>query len=399
MKKFLICLCALALMLSACGAPQTPDESKATEPSAEAATPSTEATVPPISAAGWNTADLGICSAENVSLPASGRNPWDLVITEGKLYVGTGDYGKNTGPTSIWCWDGKWTASRMVDQEAIARFVNLDGKTVALGVDPLGSLEYAESYVLQNGNWAVYNKIDNALHVFDAESYNGAVYFGLGSEDDVPNVVKYDTATHTYAGVSLYKNGVDYIASVSQNPALTGRRVYDLFQVDGKLYCTLVCMLTGKTTMEFFELTGDKFEWRQAFVNTGMQMNRVVGNQVMLNADAVYDGSCYLSTGNLYKTGDFVKFEQVTIPGNPCVTDLFTGTDGVLYILTARGKLGAYKNSIYTLSGGTLAEVLSFDSTMSALSFAKDSEGFYIGLGNAAGTNADTGRILKFTKG
>ena len=32
--------------------------------------------------------DLGICSAENASLPVGGRNPWDLVVVNGKLYVG-----------------------------------------------------------------------------------------------------------------------------------------------------------------------------------------------------------------------------------------------------------------------------------------------------------------------
>ena len=111
--------------------------------------------------------DLGICSNENPSLPTNARVPWDLIVVDGKIFVGTGDFDSNSGPTSIWTYDdatAKWTSSASVDQEAIARFVNLNGQFVALGTDPIGDPEYDDCYVLQNGTWKTFSSIKGALH-------------------------------------------------------------------------------------------------------------------------------------------------------------------------------------------------------------------------------------------
>lgn len=53
----------------------------------------------------FQTTDLGICSNENTSLPTNARVPWDLIVVDGKIFVGTGDFDSNSGTTSIWTYD------------------------------------------------------------------------------------------------------------------------------------------------------------------------------------------------------------------------------------------------------------------------------------------------------
>lgn len=346
--------------------------------------------------------DLGICSIENTSLPMNARVPWDLIVVDGKIFVGTGDFDSNFGPTQIWTYDDtikKWTASASVDQEAIARFVNLNGQTIALGTDPIGDPEYADCYVLQNGTWQTFASIKGALHVFDAEVYKGSTYYGLGAENNTSVVVKQDLTTGTYTDIPLYKNGVDVIATLEKTSNVKNTRVYDLFSVNGRLFCAFSCSFTtGKTTIEFFELKDDKFEFCQAFKNANLKMNKIVKNQVLLNSDAAYKTSCYLSLGDLYKTENFIQFNKIDVPNNACVTDMYVEKSNgqeTLYVLATIKEREEFKNLIFTMVDDKLIELFSFNSSASALSFAKNNNAFYLGLGSAESENSDNGRILK----
>ena len=377
-KAFLAIFLACVVTLCGCGGVEDKDDVNST--------PTQEA---------WQVTDLGLFSD---GVATNARMPWDLIVVDGKLYAGTGDFDTNSGPTSIWCYDEatkKWAASATVDQEAIARFVNLDGQVVALGTDPMGNPKEAETYLLKNGAWQIFSAVNGALHVFDAEAYNGAVYYGIGCDNGTSAVVKQDTATGEWMNVELFKGGLSYMAALETKENVQSKRVYDLFSVNGKLFCAFSCTYTkGKMTIEFFEWIEDKFVWRQAFVNTDLEMKKPVKNQVLFNADAVYENSCYVSLGGLYKTDDFVRFDKVDVPNHGCVTDLLVdGTD--FYILSTIQNGEAYQNVIYKMANGNLVEMFAFDSATSALSFAKYANGFYVGLGGADSTHIDNGRILK----
>lgn len=348
--------------------------------------------------------DLGICSAASTLLPLNARNPWDMTVVDGKLYVGTGDYDDNSGPTHIWMYDDKkkdWTTSAIVQEEAIARFVDLNGKTVALGVDHIGETDFGDTYVLDGDKWNLDAHIGNTIHVFDAEYFDGSVYYGLGSRGENPAVVRYDAEKDEYVGVPLFRAGVEVIPALNKLPNLQTRRAYDLFNLNGKLFCGFSCYLTtGKLTLEFFELVDDKFEFRQAYINSNLKANnRVARNQIYFNCDAVYQGGCYLSLGDLFKTEDFIDFKKITIPDNGCVTDMWvekTGDKEQLYILaTVEGEKN-FKNTVYNLIDDGTTEVFSFESEISALSLAKDGKSFYVGLGRNNSQNSENGRILKF---
>ncbi len=342
--------------------------------------------------------DLGISSAKNSDLASNARNPWDMAIIEDNLYVATGDYANDSGTTSIWKYNkstSKWENSGDVEQEAVIRFVDLNGKNIAIGADPIGRPEYAENYVLNGDKWEIFSKIKSALHTFDAEYFDNAFYFGVGYEGGEYPIVKFVPETDEYTNIPLYKNGVDIIVSLQNMANVEYKRVYDLFNVNGKLYCAFSVSYTGgKTTIEFFELKEDKFEFCQAFKASKMQINKAVKNQVLFNADAVIDGSCYLSLGNLYKTDDFVNFSKITVPDDACVTDLLVDKDKV-YVLAVIKNNGEFKNTIYSLDGDKLTEIYSFNNNCSALSFARGSDCFYIGLGGDGASSADIGKVLK----
>lgn len=346
--------------------------------------------------------DLGICSAENTGLNINARNPWDIAVIDNFVYTAVGDFDSNSGPISIWRTnvdDLKWESSGQFEQEAFIRFLNLNDKIIAIGADPMSNSQYAEAYVLENNKWENFVQIKDALHIFDAEYFNDEYFFGVGYGDNNYPIVKFSPETNEYINVPLYKNGTDVIAALSQNGDIKYKRVYDLFSVNKKLFCAFSCSYnSGKTTVEFFEYQDNKFEFCQVFKMSGIQMDKPIKNQILLNADAVINNTCYLSFGNLYTTKDFVKFDKVSVPEDACVTDMFvdkTKNSEILYILASKKVDSIYKNTIYRIKNNTLMEVVTFNNNCSALSFAKQGNNFYIGLGGDGLKLQDTGRILK----
>ena len=129
-------------------------------------------------------------------------------------------------------------------------------------------------------------------------------------------------------------------------------------------------------------------------------MDKPIKNQILLNADAVINNACYLSFGNLYTTKDFVKFDKVNIPEDACVTDMFvdkTNDSEILYVLASKKVDSVYKNTIYRIKNNDLIGVVTFNKDCSALSFAKQGNDFYIGLGGDGLMLQDTGKIIKIT--
>ena len=50
----------------------------------------------------WEAKNLGIPAADSYSdTQTLARSVWDMAVCDGILYVGTGDFSANTGPTSI----------------------------------------------------------------------------------------------------------------------------------------------------------------------------------------------------------------------------------------------------------------------------------------------------------
>lgn len=123
----------------------------------------------------------------------------------GVLYVESGDYGTNAGPVDLWAYDTEtqtWSVTGTMNGEAISRFISLDDKMVAPGIDPRSSWEYGDYYILSEGHWKSFDQLLCAVHNFDIASFDGRMFFGLGTEDDVTSpVLMSDSGTSDFSQV------------------------------------------------------------------------------------------------------------------------------------------------------------------------------------------------------
>ena len=95
---------------------------------------------------------------------------WDMHVYDNKIFIGSGDYDLNTRPTDIWAYDlstKKFVKTGSVLDEAITRFVEIDGKLVAPGIDPSESKEIGNFYTYENGQWVTTRNLPNAVHNLD----------------------------------------------------------------------------------------------------------------------------------------------------------------------------------------------------------------------------------------
>ncbi|MHC4777540.1 MAG: hypothetical protein ACYTFG_03065 [Planctomycetota bacterium] len=127
------------------------------------------------------------------------RGLCELRYFEGKLYLGHGDYGVNTGPTDVLAFglrEKEFTTEFTVQDEAIVRYRILDGHLVIPGVDATESWDFGNVYVKapSSSPWKKHRKIPRGLHVFDAADSEGAWYVCTGSSDP-------DRAKGTYGAV------------------------------------------------------------------------------------------------------------------------------------------------------------------------------------------------------
>ena len=376
MKKTMICIMALILALFCVGCKDIPQDDNVIT-------------------------DVGSFYASSEFAFSGAMNAWDMAIINNDLYVATGDFDKNLGPTPLYVFNtstSKWETSDYYGEESFLRFLNLNNKNIVVAADPMGT-NAAKIYELANGQLEVFAEIKNALHVFDAEHFNNAYYFGCGYEDNSYPVVKFVPDKNEYSNIPLYKNGINVIDALVETEGINYKRVTDLFLINDVLFCSFSCSYNnGKTTIEFFELVNDRFEFRQAFKASGMKMNKLVKNQMLFNADASLGDYSYLSLGNLYRTSDFEVFVQIDIPNDACVIDLFFDKDNEttqLYVLAVEQTEDAYKNTIYKLDQNKPIEVFSFEHECSALSFVKEYNIVYVSLGGEGTTSEHAGEILK----
>lgn len=127
--------------------------------------------------------ELGIPTASRYSEGIRARCPWDMIVWNEKLYVGSGDYDSNSGPVDIWRYDttkGVWENSGTVPDEEISRFCVIGDVLVAPGIDPTEDWTYGNYYKQDGEEWVKVRNISGGMHNFDMVEYNGSIFCGLG---------------------------------------------------------------------------------------------------------------------------------------------------------------------------------------------------------------------------
>ena len=407
------------------------------------------------------------------------RNPWDMALYNGKLYVGGGYYGGawisapplNVYDTATGEWsytdfevrmyeafDGdstekawhtlpaanssssvvvgsikdipvttdceistfRWIGDTLyiLGADSINEYTWADGtvsKKLPTEVDPDDTQGYVKNlsgnyYVLttdEDGNdvFAEYrNHVMHGTHVYDVIEidYNGgkALMFAVGTSG-TPMPVKIQTGSNpkSYLSPKFYRKDGTLYSGNSNN------RVYNFFKTDEGIFAFYAHQ--GGTDKKIFKYnvvngehrfdevrditinatTSDTENYQQSDVNssgTAITTRRLYTDFMKTET---YAGSAYYTTGYLYKTKTFLKSEttKITAPNGAIVTDLLV-RDGTLYVLgfvKTNGSTNAYTNYVWSLDeSDRFTEIRSFTSTGAyALSFEKDSEFFYVGLG------------------
>lgn len=158
------------------------------------ATPALAATDPSPAPAGWDFHGQSP-SAQSVTPRFSGRIR-TMQPYEGKLYLGYGDYGGNSGSqtglgTDVSYFDPATGAFGIAlaayNTEEINTYRELNGKLYAPGIDPFaGSASCASNHF---GEWARAKGIGNAEHVYDmATDPDGALYLSGASGGGIWNI-------------------------------------------------------------------------------------------------------------------------------------------------------------------------------------------------------------------
>jgi hypothetical protein len=119
------------------------------------------------------------------------RSVWDLQRFDGKIYIGSGDYWANTGPTDIWTYDGSGAEFRKeftVDEEMVWVFFEFQGKLFVPGYDPtegheLGNLYIRDPALSTDSGWTKLRTMPRVLHCFEVAYYKEAIYATVSTSE------------------------------------------------------------------------------------------------------------------------------------------------------------------------------------------------------------------------
>lgn len=345
--------------------------------------------------------ELGIPSAERFAQGKNARVVWDMKVWQDKLYIGGGDYGENTAPTDIWCYDfcsRSWNLSASVEDEAVIRFVEINNQLVVPGVDPKEDWSLGNYYILNDNNWTKKRNIVGAIHNFDMVMHKGMLFAGLGVETS-PNsiypkvhpVACSKDGGQTFEQVMLYKNGqeIDFLSKSSVV------RTYEFLVCEDNLYA--IVRIGEKDNTDEFGL----FCYEQGKMNYVCDFSQKItltktGVSLFLSK-AEFKGKTFVTTGHLYSTSDAQNYTRIDLDGK-VVCDLLV-KDNLLYALCFnKESTGKTIISVYQSSTGNLndfTKTFSFEYDVAPISFEKHQSEFYIGMGERDEINDLAGMVLK----
>ena len=337
--------------------------------------------------------ELGIPSEETYPTGIRARTPWDMIVWDGALYVGGGDFDANTGPLPIYRLDletNEWTASDLLPEEEFNRFCVLGDELTVPGIDPKEGWELGNYYVLTDGVWEQKRVLPNGVHCFDMVEYDGRIYAGLGVPDTESPIVVSEDGGETFVSVEMQRDGerVD-------TTGLDTVRVYDLFILGDRLYASFLYGNGSPYAYELYRYENGVFVFDNDW--NGKVKRRAISYRLICEK-VEYNDRLYLATGNLYATSDLDEMTVVTFPYSAAVFDLAVD-GGRLYALCARRQDdGNVRISVWRKSGTGVAnyiQLFNFEYPIAPISFAVKDGVFYIGMSDTANENELNGMILK----
>ena len=315
----------------------------------------------------------------------------DMIIYNGKLFVGGGDYDTNTGPVHIMCYDPEldgWSDTGSVQDEQVNRFCIINGKLTVPGTDPMDDWEYGNYYYFEKGEWKTNRTIPNGIHTFDFVEFDGKLFAGLGVSDGNNPIVSSENDGETFDPVFMYKDG-----NIVDTSDKTYTRVYDLAVCNGCLYAFYSYHIGEQKTTELYSYNKEKniFEF-VSDISSSIKVTRI--NYNTINAKINVGEKLYFATGSLYSTEDMRSFTEISLASGGIVCDLYENGDSVYALCGAVEEETRYRISVWKLVNGEFAEIFNFLYDAPPMSLACSGDKFYIGVGNYSAENEKNGAVL-----
>lgn len=337
--------------------------------------------------------ELGIPTSARYSEGTSARCPWDMIIWNENLYVGSGDYDANAGPVDMWCYDKKendWKITGVVPDEEISRFCIIGDTLVAPGIDPAEDWMYGNYYKFDGDTWIKMRRIYDGIHNFDMVEYDGRIFCGLGVKPGkFPIACSYDNGEF-FVPVEMYDEDGDLLDTSDYQTV----RVYDLFAFNNNLYASFMSYDDIEITYDLYRYENETFvydkPWSQEiqYVN---YINNIIGGK------AEFNGNMFFTTGYLYATADMENFTLVNFPNNQIVYDISVYNDALYALCGEQKEDGKYVVSVWKNDSKKITdfhELFNFTYNIPPLSIACHDEGFYVGMGDCKSTHEKNGMIL-----
>lgn len=349
------------------------------------------------------------------------QNVWDMQSYNGKIYLGYGDYDKNTGPTPIICYDpssSKFITEYSAQDEEINTYKVLNGQLYVSGLDPIKWLT-GDFYRMENGIWKQYKNLPQTIHTFDMAYYNNRLYAATalinyynGEEMSLGQILESSDNGNTWRNMTegqlnFYDNN---ITKSDLNYYDTGRML-TLFQFQGKLYGSRILSSNNNSKHSYTNHmvcidSNDKI--------TDLQVGNLLPSvdnskifYIIFKPTVVNDKLIYIVTPEnmwgspegLFITSDLQgSSTRVTLPEKDALPiDILARGNSTYVLAYIKTASNDYINIVYKSDDLTnWTEQFRFQQDTFARSFEEMNGDFYFGLGSESNNKKEsTGKILR----
>ncbi len=290
--------------------------------------------------------------------------PWDLALFDNKLFVGSGDYSANSGPTPMKHLDfetDSWVDNGTLPDEAITGFAFLGETLVATGTDPQGSWSTGNYYLWDQEKWQVKRVLPKLLHNFDLAEYQGLIFAAGGALNTDNMVCVSSDGGKTFKSVPFHCE-----TEITDN---LQKRVYHLFVLDQRLFAILAdCSVYEYTEQGFVFVT----HWK--------------GN-ASFRSKVVADDALYFASTYFFRVENVEKGEQIELGDWGTVYDVCQFGGRVYATASKKLENGGYLVSVFGGTGSEFTRLFEFEYPQPAFSMAVEINRFCFGMGDYSGEN------------
>ena len=127
------------------------------------------------------------------------RSTWDMHYFNSRIYIGSGDYWANSGPTDVWTYNRTgFVKEYTVDDEMIFDFFEFENKLFIPGNDATEDWSFENLYIndpnrVPNPGWIKLRTLPGGLHSFCVAMFKGKLYANMSTDGSTPNRILVST--------------------------------------------------------------------------------------------------------------------------------------------------------------------------------------------------------------